>query len=230
MAKLKKISDSDFDLNKSVIIAGKGPTISNVEKFLSGKDLNDFYICGVNTAYQLLPKVDFLSFCDTNVLDILNKNRKDFNKIKSLVCPLVLRKMYDNGMCFDTDKTYEWLLEELKDLDINIYNFKLFTQHLFLEIDSGKMDDFYFKSCGEKAKSIPPEDTLTSSYHCGLLWLTKAGFKDFHIFGVSQQNEYHASFSESNDCGNDRDSKWYAENSLKGESILEENHCKYQYH
>jgi|MDSZ01.3.fsa_nt_gb hypothetical protein len=224
MAKLKKISNSSFDLNKPVIVVGKGPSAEKLEEFLQDKNVDDFYFCAINTSYEYMPKVDFLAFCDLGVLESLEKNqRESYKKIKNLVCPLVLRASLPGrpDIVLDTQLTYEWLSEELlKEIDVNIYTFKLFTQHKILPKDE-RVDDFPFNNCGNQGQII-------SSYHCGLIWLTKAGFKNFHIFGVSKQREYADFFIKENDCGNDRDNNWYTENYSKGESILNHSECSYK--
>ena len=223
MAKLKKISNSSFDLNKPVIVVGKGPSAEKLEEFLQDKNVDDFYFCGINTSYEYMPKVDFLAFCDLGVLESLEKNeRENYKKIKNLVCPLVLRGSPPGRpeIVVDTELTYEWLNEELRDVDVNIYTFKLHTQHKMLPKDE-RVDDFPFINCGNRGK-------IRSSYHCGLVWLTKVGFKNFHIFGVSKEKEYADFFVKNNDCGNDRDNRWYRKNYRLGESILNYNECSYE--
>ena len=216
MSILKKLSSSNFDVDKPVIVCGKGPSIGELGLFGNTHDLRDYYLCGINTAYQLMPYVDFLSFCDLTVLRSLDENVDQYSKIKDFICPLVLRDRFPDGGVRDTNETFQFLLDKTKDMDVGVYTYTLFTQTKQVEVDTSVQDNFYMSQ-------------LLSSYHCALNWLTRAGFRKFEVFGVSKRNEYHQTYVENNDAGVLPDS-FYNDNFNQGVEIMDKVNSRYTFH
>ena len=216
MSLLKKLSNSNFDLDKPVIVCGKGPSIGELGPFGKTHDLKDYYLCGINTAYQLMPYVDFLSFCDLTVLRSLDENIEDYRKIKNFICPLVLRDRFPDGGVRDTEETFQLLLNKTKGMDVGIYTYTLFTQTKQVNVDTSAQDDFYMSQ-------------LLSSYHCALNWLTRAGFRKFEMFGVSKQHEYHQDYIDNGDAGVLPDS-FYRDNFNQGIAIIDKVNSEYRFH
>ena len=218
MTQLNKISNSNFDTDKPVILCGKGPSLDRLGDFLQSNNSNDFYFCSINTAYKLMPQVDFLSFSDIMVLEELDKRPDDYLKIKNFVCPIVLREAYTRddgkGDVRESDKTFQFVLDKTTHLNGRVYTYTFFTQNRQVEVDKFSQDNFYI-------------NWVVSSYQTTLLWLIEAGFRKFEIFGVSQRREYHKTFVEDNDCGNRRKNEVYRSNIYLGLDIMNKHQCKY---
>lgn len=216
MTRLNKISNSHFDTDKPVILCGKGPSIGKLEDFVLSHSADNFYFCSINTAYKLMPRADFLCFSDIPVLEELDKSPDDYLKIKNFVCPIVLRE-HARGGVYESDKTFQLVLDKTKDLNGSVYTYTFFTQSRHVEIDKSSQDDFYI-------------NWVASSYQGALYWLIQAGFRKFEIFGVSQRSEYHQTFVNDNDCGDKRSDSFYKGNFYLGVDIMNKHQCEYRHH
>ncbi len=217
MAQLKKLTDINLDKNKTAIVCGKGPSISRLSEFLYNKSLKDFYFFSINTAYRLMPKADYISLADLNKLDEMDYDPMVYEDTDNYIIPLVFRHNilpdHPSGRVVESDKTYNYLLEKLKNYNSNIFTYKLFTQDRKVITDTNKQDDFLIEYC-------------RSNIQCCIIWAIKAGLKHFEIFVTSRSREYAKNFIDRKE-DNGIPNQWFASNYDLTVNILEKNNCTY---
>ena len=223
MAQLKKISDINLDSSKTAIVCGKGPTLSNLDNFLKDKNLDDFYFFGINTAFRLMKKCDFIAVSDLHKLRDVEKNDLEvYNNIKNFIIPLVFRDdlmpHMPNGHVVDTNITYKWFLDKLQAYkDINVFTYKLFTQTLNVDVDCDIQDDFLVERAFSNMQVL-------------IEWIVRVGIKKFEIFGMEKTNKYNTTFVSNKEDNTLLDSSVFVKNFNLTVDILEKYSCTYNIH
>lgn len=204
MSQVLKSSELSLDLNKEVVVIGKGPSSSLV----LDHDTSNSYVASLNSSCVILDKViDFLFFNDFVTIENILKHDYDLNKIKNIVCPI---QLHANERV--SKYTYTDVLHELHKYQINIFTYRLQTQ----KINSPSSTDSMFFNC---------YSTAISAFY----WLTHIGFKKFNIFGISKSNEYNNIFKSKKDCGLNRENAWYVNNFKYSVNILKNKSCSYNF-
>lgn len=223
MATLKKISDINLDINKTAVVCGKGPTLSNLDNYLKDKNLDDFYFFGINTAFRLMKRCDFLAVSDLHKLrDVEKNNFEVYNNIKNFIIPLVFRDdlmpHIPNGYVVDTNVTYKWFLDKLQTYkNINIFTYKLFTQTLKVDVNCDIQDTFLVERAFSNMQVL-------------IEWIVRAGIKKFEIFGMEKTNKYNANFVVNKEDNPLLDPSVYVKNFDLTVNILEKHGCAYNIH
>ena len=173
MAKLNKVCNSSFDLERGVIIYGKG----NFDPKIIDKSRRP-YIASLNTGATLHEdEIDFLFLNDIDTIHQVQKAPFDFNNINNIISPI------QPHYCMKPhpDYTYNNILDIFEQIDITVYTFRLHSQKTEIYIDLNKQDNYRFGK-------------ITTVYHTALYWLLLAGFTRFDICGVSERGEYQEEF------------------------------------
>ncbi len=216
MANLKKIANSDFDLNKTVVICGKGETLSKVHSL----DLSDKYVVCLNSATLLLDKVDFLVVTDIERFDSLMTLEKNFHKIRNMIVPIQLHELERPSR-----HTYKDILQRLGEYNIDLYTYCLQSQTM-KDPDTTEIDKFRFG----------PE-IMYSTFICSLFWLINAGFRNFETFGIGYNGTYLDKFVQNGEYGHLRDQhhgnkvipkQWFEQNYMTGIRLLRRTGCAYK--
>ena len=203
---ISRIREHKFDLEKKVILCGKGETASLAPHAVD----NNCYVACLNTTANLFSKVDFLFFNDIETLYKIENTKEKFEKIENIVIPIQLHSKERVS-----NLTFKDVVEKLNSYNLGIYTYRLHTQNI--KNPQGETDCFGFG----------PEP-IYSTYHSALYWLTTCGFNTFEIYGVSKTGKYDVLFEKNNDAGNKRNLTWYNTNYRIGLSILHRNNCKYE--
>lgn len=216
MAVFKKISDSQFPIDKEVVVCGKGHSLIKVKDL----PLEDKVVCCLNSAILFVDKVDYLVVTDWERLEVLLREETNFSKVKNILVPIQMHH------CAQPSKyTYLDAMDKLKSYDLNVYTFHLVTQKI-PNPDSNEIDFI----------ELGPEPSM-SSLSVSLHWLTNLGFKNFKIFGVSKNGVYEQKFEEIKDVGtpspNNTSRKvpvqWFIDNYNNAIKILERQQCKFDF-
>lgn len=215
LARLRKISDSKFDLSKTVVICGKGETISKISPDL----IRDKYIGCVNSSTILLDRVDFLHITDVERFDVFCAQEKNKEKISNFLCPLQWHEREK-----PSEFTYKNAKEYFSDLDIDIYTYALPSQKKKFEESES---DMFQVPPGEAHSSI----TILTS------WLIKLGFRKFEFYGVTTDRnataEYAEAFKSIGDTGSylsggdQKDMGWFLANYRHLVGLLNRHRCGY---
>jgi len=216
MAKLKKICDSTFQVDKEVVICGKGASLSRIHEI----DLKDKLICCLNSATLFVDRVDYLIITDMPRLEFLLEKEQNFEKIKNIIMPIQLHEFQRASK-----HTYLDALGLLKDKDVNVYTFHLHTQYI-KDPETDQIDKIKFG----------PE-TIMSTFHVALFWLTYVGFDRFKIFGISKDGTYQEAFNKLGDVhGRGERGEliltppwWFPKNYDNGVKILNRQGAKYDF-
>ena len=173
MAKLNKICNSNFDLERGVIIYGKG----DFDPKIIDKSRRP-YIASLNTGATLHEdEIDFLFINDIETIHQVKKAPFDFNNINNIISPI----QPHSRMKPHPDITYNNILDILEQIDTTVYTFRLHSQKTEVYIDLNKQDNYRFGK-------------IITVYHTALWWLLLAGFTRFDICGVSKRGEYQKEF------------------------------------
>ena len=207
MARVKKIKDSKFETEKTVIICGKGESIEKIKNV----DLGGKYVACLNSATVFVENVDFLFINDIEKLEMLFKLEQRLQKISNIIVPIQVHKD-----CKASEITYVEVLDLLKEYDMNLYTYCLYTQKM-KNPDTDEIDFFQFGS-----------EVIDSVFHTSLFWLTEVGFRNFEIYGVGTSQKYADVFVEAKDVAN-MPKSWHEKNYRKGVKILERNKCQYKF-
>ena len=216
---LKKISDNSFPIHKEVVICGKGFTSTKIKD----SNLTDKIVCCLNSATLLVDSVDYLFMTDWERFVSLLKNEKNFSKIRNIVIPVQLQERCEPSLRF----TYRDVVSSLRKYNINLYTFSLPEHPRQIKIPSEKTDTF-----------VLGPDKIHSTFHISLLWLIKAGFKNFTMYGISKNPEYAQLFKQLKDESggqfvNGRRVKtpesWFTVNFAAGVEIMDRNGCNYKF-
>lgn len=205
MATLSTISNLSLDLNKEIIILGKGSSSSLICSY----DTSNAYVASLNSSCVVYDKhIDFLFFNDYITIENILKHDYDLNRIKNIVCPI---QLHANERV--SKYTYQDVISDLIKFNIKVFTFKLQTQ----TIDSPENIDHNLLRC---------YSTATAAFH----WFTHIGFKQFTTFGISSDAQYNKKFIQKNDKGINRDGNWYNQNISSCLSILKNHDCYYNFY
>ena len=216
MSNIKKLADSSFDTSKTVVICGKGESLTKIHD----ADLTDKYIACLNSATLFVDRADFLFVTDIERLDSLLKVETDFSKIKNLISPIQVHKNEKPSAV-----TYLDVAKKTKQYDLDIYTYCLQTQTM----PDPPLDNI------DKFKFGP--EVMYSSFICSLFWLTHAGFRNFEMYGVGTNPKYAQKFIDNNDTGSLRKDKdlnptpkeWFVVNCMTGISIMQRLGCSFKF-
>lgn len=213
MAKIKKICDSNFETEKTVIICGKGKTI---EKVKTANKANKLIAC-INSSTIFVENVDFLFINDIERLESLLDIEENPQKIKNLIVPIQPHKN-----CGPSDVLYTDCVDRVEKLDINVYTYSLHTQRI-KNPETEEIDKIRFG----------PE-IIHSTFHTCLFWLIENGFRNFEIYGVSGQPQYADVYTnmtkkEVGVFGKPPPDHWFKANKEIGIRLLERSKCHYKF-
>ncbi len=203
---IKRIEEHNFDLEKKIILCGKGETAPFAKSAVD----NNSYVACLNTSAKLFSKVNFLFFNDVETVHKIENTEEKFEKIENIIIPIQLHSKE-----VISNITFEDICKNLDSYNLGIYTYRLHTQKI--KNPQNEVDCFKFG----------PEP-IYSTYHSALFWLTTCGFRKFEIYGVSKTGKYDSLFKKNNDTGNQRNSTWYDINYRIGLSILNRNNCEYE--
>lgn len=213
MANLKKVSNSNFDTEKEVLICGKGSSLVKI----FDEDLSDKIVVCLNSSSIFFEKVDFLFTTDIERFNSLFEVESNIQKVKNIVCPIQMHE-------FEVPSRFTYLdvFEKLQKQKVNLFTFCLQSQKM-QKPDDDRIDKFTFG----------PEP-MYSTYICSLFWLINAGFYKFKVFGVSTDGVYADEFIKNGEFGkNTRGTKqiprsWFVSNYNAGVKILKRNNCEFK--
>ena len=216
MSNIKKLSDSNFDTSRTVIICGKGQSITKIKE----ADLDNKYIACLNSATLFVDDVDFLFVTDIERLDTLLEVETNFSKIKNLISPIQVHRNERPSAV-----TYLDVAKKTQRYDLNLYTYCLQTQTM-RNPKTEEIDKFTFG----------PE-VMYSSFVCALFWLTNAGFRNFEMYGVGTNPKYAQKFIDNNDSGTLRkgiegtnmSDTWFVANYNSGVSIMQRFDCNFKF-
>tara|TARA_B100000287_G_C20353523_1_gene670830 strand:- start:71 stop:727 length:657 start_codon:yes stop_codon:yes gene_type:complete len=200
MAKLNKVCNSNFDVERGVILYSKGTFNSEVIDKSSHP-----YVASLNTSALLYEdKIDFLFLNDIETIDNVKNAGGNFNNIDNIICPI---NPHVKSGREKSNYTYNNILNTLSQVNTTVYTYRLHTQEKEFYIDLNKQDNYRF-------------GRINSVYHTALYWLLLVGFKQFAIYGVSSRGDYQENFIKNQDCGTKRSKAWYTKNYKRGIDIF----------
>ena len=202
MAKFKRKADTEFDVDRPVVVCAKGPSF----EFFKDFHFPDSYLASITTTANFIEEpIDFLFFNDIEAFKQIEKDK--FDNVSNVICPLSLHEKFEPS----TEYTCSYVKVELEDKDLNIFTHRLYTQDFDFQLDPKEQDLF---SCG----FLTPHSTLDTA----VAWFISLGFYKFIFFGVSPEAGYSKDFEDV-----DKKKKaWYGYNFYIISSLLKSNGCK----
>jgi hypothetical protein len=207
VAKFKRKADTNFDVDKSVVICAKGPTFDLFSQY----NFDDCYITSLTTTANLIEQnIDFLFFNDIEAF----KQIKDetFDRVSNVVCPLILHENEEPSR----EYTSGYVRVALEDKDLNIFTYRLHTQQFTFKVDHKEQDS-----------SMLNEGQNHSVLDTAISWFISLGFYKFILIGVSDEAEYAEDFGKDKEKAFvEREEDWYQFNFAVTTHILDKNGCK----
>jgi len=210
---IQKLDNHNFDTSKTVVLCCKGPSSIEAPKHTEGK-----YVAVTTSACSIFNHCDFLFANDVEFFQTANVEHVD-----NLIVPVVMH-VTEHGFA----NVHEHLPVEkhlfhhvLKDFKQNIYTYRLHTQDRsprYRSMDISPIgDEFSF-------------DPIISGYQTALHWLTKVGFRNFDIFGVSECGDYNTNTVNKHVPKAARPPSFFQTNYKMGVDILNRFNCNFRIH
>jgi hypothetical protein len=207
MAQLKRKSDTDFDVDKTVVVCAKGPSFDVFPEFY----FPNAYTAALTTTCNSIDKpIDFLFFNDIEAFRQVKDEALD--NVSNVICPLVL---HENELP-NKEYTSGYISVALESKDINIFTHRLKDQDFDFNINRREQDCVMLS-----------EGRIHSVLDTALAWFISLGFYKFVLFGVSSDAEYSEDFGEGKEeVFTKRDDDWYTFNFAVTTLLLKNNGCK----
>jgi len=204
MAKFKRKYDTDFNVDKPVVICAKGPSFDVFQEFY----FPDCYIAAVTTTVNHIKvPVDFLFFNDIEAYKQIEK--ESFNNVSNVICPISLHEDTEPS----SEYTSSYIKLDLEDKDLNIFTHRLYTQKIEPKINKEEQDAFM-------AGVATPHSTVDTA----LSWFSSLGFYKFILFGVSEKPEYSDKFGKKKEKAFvEREAEWYKQNFMAITNVIKYN-------
>lgn len=207
---IKSILTHNFDISKTVVVSGKGPTSSLAVDQTEGK-----YVAVTTSVCDIFPRCDFVvsndaEFLETNSLD----------NIDNLIVPIIIHRNVGGraGVHDRLPKSEHYFYDILKDKgDFGVFTYRLFTQN---------MSSFKNESTIEGGDDVLLP-YLLSGYHTALHWLCLVGFRNFEIYGISKNGGYNNETINQKVPKQLRSRAFFEQNYQMGIDILTKNNCNY---
>jgi len=207
VAKFKRKADTEFDVDRPVVVCAKGPTFDVFPQF----NFENYYTASLTTTANLIKTpIDFLFFNDIEAFKQIKD--KVFDNVANVVCPLVLHENEKPSK----EYTSGYIKVALENKNLNIFTYRLKTQESIFAIDHKEQD-----------ATLLNDGNNHSVLDTAIAWFISLGFYKFILVGVSDESEYAENFGkEKEEVFSEREPEWYQVNFMMTTSLLKKNSCK----